>query len=86
MRLTGYYIGKRNNALLDTERMKARVKELKRGCSSYPNRPVLKVQGVLEGKNSRGLTAFVKRRIALDASIAWFARQVTPWGADRRAR
>jgi len=49
--LSGYYNGKMGHTLLDTQRMKARVKELKRSCSKHPNEPVMKVlEGVLATK------------------------------------
>ena len=49
--LSGYYNGKMGHTLLDTERMKSRVKELKRTCAKHPNDPVMKVlEGVLETK------------------------------------
>jgi len=41
--LSGYYNGKVGHTVLDTQRMKSRVKELKRSCSKHPNDPVMKV-------------------------------------------
>ena len=49
--LSGYYNGKMGHTLLDTEKMKSRVKELKRNCAKHPNDPVMKVlEGVSETK------------------------------------